>query len=131
MFHKYLLSVLVLCLIVSGCYSSNHIEDPVPLQSFSIKFRNKDDIIRIPIRQVAIAGDFNEWSQDKNALNDDDADGLWTITLNLKPGQYKYMFVVNSFMWVSPPDALEYIDDGFGNLNGILEIKNIQQIIPK
>lgn len=73
---------------------------------------------------VAIAGDFNGWSPQANLLEDLDGDGIWTATLDLKPGRYEYMFVLDEEKWLPDPNALRYVKDGFGNKNAILEINN-------
>lgn len=73
---------------------------------------------------VAIAGDFNGWNPQANVLEDPEGDGIWTGTLNLKPGRYEYMFVLDGEKWFPDPNALRYVKDGFGNRNAILEINN-------
>lgn len=73
---------------------------------------------------VAIAGDFNNWNPQANLLEDPESDGIWTATLNLEPGRYEYMFVMDGEKWFPDPNALRYVKDGFGNKNAILEINN-------
>jgi len=73
---------------------------------------------------VAIAGDFNGWNPQMNILEDPEGDGIWTGTLNLEPGRYEYMFVMDGEKWFPDPNALRYVKDGFGNKNAILEINN-------
>ncbi len=73
---------------------------------------------------VAIAGDFNNWNPQANILEDPEGDGIWTATLNLEPGRYEYMFVMDGEKWFPDPNALRYVKDGFGNKNAILEINN-------
>ena len=73
---------------------------------------------------VAIAGDFNGWNPQANILEDPDGDDIWTATLNLEPGRYEYMFVLDGEKWFPDPNALRYVKDGFGNKNAILEINN-------
>jgi len=73
---------------------------------------------------VAIAGDFNGWNPQTNVLEDPEGDGIWTGTLNLEPGRYEYMFVMDGENWFPDPNALRYVKDGFGNKNAILEINN-------
>jgi hypothetical protein len=85
---------------------------------FSLKLNNNKT------HTVAIAGDFNSWNPGDNLLEDPDGDGIWTGTLKLKPGRYEYMFVLDGKKWVSDPNALRYVKDGFGNKNAILEINN-------
>jgi len=85
---------------------------------FSLKINNSK------AHTVAIAGDFNGWSPQENLLEDPDGDGIWTATLNLQPGRYEYMFVLDGEKWFPDPNALRYVKDGFGNKNAILEINN-------
>ena len=85
---------------------------------FSLKLNDSNAHI------VAIAGDFNGWNPQTNLLEDPDGDGIWTGTLNLEPGKYEYMFVLDGEKWLPDPNALRYAKDGFGNKNAILEINN-------
>lgn len=70
---------------------------------------------------VAVAGDFNEWSDQGFHLEDPDGDGIWTGEAPLSPGLHKYMFVVDG-EWVTDPQADRYVDDGFGNRNALIEV---------
>jgi len=85
---------------------------------FSLKFEDQAN------HSVAIAGDFNGWNPKGNILEDPDGDGVWTGTLNLKPGRYEYMFVLDDEIWVPDPNSLRFVKDGFGNRNSILEINS-------
>ena len=85
---------------------------------FSLKLGDKANHI------VAIAGDFNGWNHENNLLEDSNGDGIWTGTLKLEPGRYEYMFVLDGKEWVPDPNALRYVNDGFGNRNSILEINS-------
>ena len=70
---------------------------------------------------VAVAGDFNEWSEQGFRLEDPDGDGIWTGQAPLSPGLHKYMFVVDG-TWMTDPQADRYVDDGFGNRNALIEV---------
>lgn len=70
---------------------------------------------------VAVAGDFNDWSDRGLRLEDPDGDGIWTGRAPLSPGLHKYMFVVDG-QWVTDPQADRYVDDGFGNRNALIEV---------
>jgi hypothetical protein len=73
-------------------------------------------------RSVAVAGEFNDWRADTHMLERRSADGPWTITLELAPGRYQYVFVVDGDRWVTDPAALRYRPDGFGGRNAVLEL---------
>lgn len=96
--------------------------DISPICSAEVKFSLKLNDNEAHI--VAIAGDFNGWNPQADLLEDPDGDGIWTGTLNLVPGKYEYMFVLDGEKWFPDPNALRYVKDGFGNKNAILEINN-------
>jgi hypothetical protein len=70
---------------------------------------------------VAVAGDFNGWSEASFELRDPDGDGVWTGHLPLSPGLHKYMFVVDG-EWRTDPLADRHVDDGFGNRNAMIDV---------
>ncbi len=73
-------------------------------------------------RRVAVAGTFNKWKADANVLTKQE-NGVWTISIPLKPGEYSYMFIVDGKAWVTDPNAETYSDDGFGNKNAVVRVK--------
>ena len=86
-------------------------------------------------RHVNLAGNFpdNEWLKhgDKVDMMYDDGkngdrvagDGIWSIVKLPPPGRYEYKFVVDRNTWIEDPNALESIDDGYGDKNSILIVK--------
>jgi len=79
---------------------------------------------------VSLRGSFNswgEWPMEKQS------DGTWSITVDLEPGEYQYKFYING-KWPQDmstareggpvdPNAVGYINDGFGGQNAICRIK--------
>ena len=45
-------------------------------------------------RQVALAGDFNQWDSEALPMRKG-ADGVWHLNVPLKPGRHEYRFVVD------------------------------------
>ena len=78
----------------------------------------------IKANQIAVAGDFNSWNTSANQLEDPDGDGIWIGKMQLEPGRYEYMLVVDDGKWVTDPNAKVYADDGFGSKNAVLFINN-------
>jgi hypothetical protein len=72
------------------------------------------------IERVTVAGTFNDWKPEATALRR--VDGLWSTTLVLPPGSYEYMFVENGEHWKTDPLATITRDDGFGNVNAVLDL---------
>ena len=70
---------------------------------------------------VFIAGSFNAWSPDADALTLGE-DGLWAITLELDPGSYEYKFVVDG-TWMEDPSNPEFVSDPYGGKNSVLTVE--------
>jgi hypothetical protein len=71
---------------------------------------------------VSLVGDFNDWQAAVTPMASTVADGLWTVTVPLAPGRYRYAFLVDGATWVPDPDAPRAIDDDFGRPNSVLTI---------
>jgi 1,4-alpha-glucan branching enzyme len=55
-----------------------------------------------------VAGDFNNWESgytEKAVQLKKNSDGVWSVTLPLKPGRYKYKFVVDNSKWENDPNG--------------------------
>ena len=74
-------------------------------------------------KRINIAGDFNNWSKSADPLSDRDGDGVWQVTIPLKPGRYQYKFVIDGKRWVTDPENPNTVDDGFGGKNSIVIVK--------
>ena len=70
---------------------------------------------------VAVAGTFNGWSRSAHPMTRDGARGRWTVVVSLPPGEHLFMYVVDG-AWVAPPQAADFVDDGFGSRNGVVVV---------
>ena len=70
---------------------------------------------------VAVAGTFNGWSATAHPMTPDASRRRWTAVVPLPPGEHLFMFVVDG-AWVTPPQAVDYVDDGFGARNGVVVV---------
>lgn len=70
---------------------------------------------------VKIAGDFNGWSPKELIRLRTDGRQRWCKSLRLKPGVYRYKYVING-TWV--PDARNEcsVDDNFGGQNSVIQV---------
>lgn len=75
---------------------------------------------------VQLTGDFVEWSRAGIALEDPRGTGVWTADVALPPGVYQYTFVVNGTEWVPDPRAVSQVDDGFGQVNSVLIVPDVE-----
>ena len=74
-------------------------------------------------KSVAIAGNFNGWSATTNPMQATGSDGTWSTTVMFLPGEYRFMYIINGKEWKTPPLADDFIDDGFGQNNGVLVVR--------
>lgn len=73
-------------------------------------------------QSVEIAGDFNNWVSSVDSRLERIDKGVWAKVIHLKPGAYKYKFVVDG-QWVTDPNNPNLVTDEVGNKNSILEVK--------
>lgn len=71
-------------------------------------------------QHVALVGDFNDWQTDKLALSPT-RDGVFEVTLRLRPGRYRFAYVTDGGEWVSDPSATPVIDD-FGRPTSVVTV---------
>ncbi len=68
-------------------------------------------------KRITLAGDFNNWeygNSEKAIVMKKKEDGVWWIVVPLKPGRYKYKFVVDDTKWEKDPNG-EDANDADGN----------------
>jgi len=86
--------------------------------TFAVTFR-----YRAPDAQsVYLAGSFNDWSADNKPMAREGED--FVATVDLKPGEYQYKFVVNGKDWKQDPLNPESVSDGLGGKNSVIRLKS-------
>ena len=82
---------------------------------FSVKFEQAT--------RVLIAGDFNNWTPESTPMiRTQTGRGSWTMSLPLRPGRYRYRFIVDG-KWVTDPNNKYVETNQFGELNNIVEVR--------
>jgi len=79
------------------------------------------ELAKASARTVSVAGDFNEWQADGSRLTKG-RDGVWRIRLELPPGRYQYVFVIDGEQWIADPQASTVVDSGFSGTNSVLDV---------
>ena len=69
---------------------------------------------------VALVGDFNNWDPRATPLHAD-REGIWTVTVPLHPGRYRYTFLVDG-TWRGDPAAPRSLEDDFGRPTSVITI---------
>lgn len=71
------------------------------------------------VSKVEIVGSFTDWK--KIELKRVADTGYWEIVLKIPSGDHRYSFIVDGKVMADPTVTL-FEDDGFGNINSILEV---------
>ncbi len=72
-------------------------------------------------KSVYVTGSFNDWSLDESCRMSN-SEGVWTLKVNLKPGTYKYQFIVDG-KWQQDPANTSIERNSFGDINSVIEVK--------
>jgi len=112
-FHRLLNWRFFFCLLTIGVSAAMADSSGVKLYTHVLYFEAADDAPH----HVVVAGDFNGWSQDANAMTRTDS-RQYSVTLQVTEGVHFYKFVVDG-NWMNDPHSdheLE-IPDGYGGRN--------------
>jgi len=72
-------------------------------------------------KSVYVTGSFNDWSLDESCRMTNN-EGVWVLKVNLKPGVYKYQFIVDG-KWQGDPANSNIERNSFGDINSLIEVK--------
>ncbi|HWX20248.1 MAG TPA: isoamylase early set domain-containing protein [Candidatus Binatia bacterium] len=68
---------------------------------------------------VLLAGDFTEWRK-HSILMRKDKDGIWTTSIQLRPGKHTYRFIVDG-EWFDDPECTVRVPNPFGSMDMVRE----------
>lgn len=71
-------------------------------------------------KSVYITGSFNDWALDESCRLKE-SNGRWEIDIPLRPGVYKYQFVVDG-VWKEDPANPRREKNSFGDINSLVEV---------
>ncbi|HEU0252431.1 MAG TPA: isoamylase early set domain-containing protein, partial [Pyrinomonadaceae bacterium] len=72
---------------------------------------------------VAVAGDFNNWSEVATLLQRNGS-GLWSTEIVIpRSGRFEYKFVVNERRWIEDPSNGMKALDQFGGFNSVIVVE--------
>ncbi|MEW6041142.1 MAG: DUF4032 domain-containing protein [Elusimicrobiota bacterium] len=88
-------------------------------KKITLRYRSSDD----NVKNVYCLGDFNRWNRRHGVMSFDGKSGEWTITFNLKPGNYRYKFLVDGTKWLPDPTEKQMVDDYYGGFCSVLNVR--------
>jgi len=69
---------------------------------------------------VTVVGDFNDWDPRATVLSR--RGERWSATLRLRPGRYRYTFLVDGARWVADPASAPAADPDFDRPTSVLTV---------
>lgn len=72
--------------------------------------------------EVSLVGDFNDWNPAATPMQLVAENRVWSVTIPLEAGRYRYAFLVNGDTWLSDPSAPPAQDDEFGRPGSVVTI---------
>ena len=81
-------------------------------------------------KEVFLTGDFNHWQVNERSKMEFRDNGSWVKRLQLKPGAYKYRFIVDG-QWRQDPKNPHYQINPFGLLDSLLEVEEVNYVKKK
>jgi 1,4-alpha-glucan branching enzyme len=73
-------------------------------------------------KQVFLVGSFNGWTKGMTAMKIVDG-ALWSVVVPLREGEYTFMYLIDGVYWLTPPQAEDFVTDGFGQTNGVVVVR--------
>lgn len=110
-----------LCLLCLGCLTGASCAARASLEPLVTRAGVQFSLDQPAAHTVAVAGTFNGWSATSHPMTPDVARRRWTATVTLPPGEHLFMYVVDG-VWTTPPQAADFVDDGFGARNGVVVV---------
>jgi hypothetical protein len=74
-------------------------------------------------KQVSLVGSFNGWTKGTTPMKIVDGSSLWSVEVPLAEGEHTFMYVIDGIRWMTPPQAEDFVTDGFGQTNGIVIVR--------
>lgn len=72
-------------------------------------------------RQLYLVGDFNDWCAHANPMQFV-GDGQWSLTLRLRPGEYRFRYLTDDGRWLTDYAAFGVIRNRLGGWDSVLYV---------
>ena len=73
------------------------------------------------LKEVYLVGSMNDWNLKANRMLES-SNGVYSVSLLLKPGEYHYKFLEDGMHWVTDQSTERFVDDGFGGQNSVIVV---------
>ncbi len=84
-------------------------------------------VLAVGAKSVYVTGSFNDWSLDENCRLKE-INGEWKTEIQLKPGLYKYQFIIDG-VWKEDPSNPRKERNSFGDINSLVEVSAVETAV--
>ena len=74
----------------------------------------------IDAKQVALCGEFNDWSPGTKLTRS--GDSSWQTTVAPAPGAYRYRYLIDNTRWENAWDAEDYVPNPYGGDDSVVVV---------
>ncbi len=114
-----LISIILLCGFLA-CAKPSGLKPSVPKPlAGAVRFT----VLAPGAKQVVLVGSFNGWAKDATPMKIIDASSVWLVDVPLPEGEHTFMYVIDGVRWMTPPQAEDFVTDGFGQTNGVVIVR--------
>ena len=114
-----LIAIMLLC-GSWACAKPSVLKPSVPKpQAGAVRFT----VLAPGARQVVLVGSFNGWAKDATPMKIVDGSSVWLVDVPLAEGEHTFMYVIDGARWMTPPQAEDFVIDGFGQTNGVVIVR--------
>ncbi|MGD8242994.1 MAG: glycogen-binding domain-containing protein [Desulfobacterales bacterium] len=94
---------------------------PAPLPPIDRNVAHRFVVYQPHAETVAITGSFNDWQT--LPMEKTGPEGYWEISLELRPGEHRYSFLLDDKRRVADPTVMVREMDDFGSQNSVLNVR--------
>ena len=70
---------------------------------------------------ASLVGEFNDWNPETTPMIRR-KDGKFAVTITLKPGEYRYKFLVDGTRWEHDSKAEVQVENSFGSHDSVIKV---------
>ncbi len=96
---------------------------PVPVERAGVGTSMIQFVVVVPgASSVSLVGDFNDWNSSTTPMQPAQGSSIWSVTVPLATGRYRYAFLVDGSTWLRDPSTPRALGDDFGLPNSVVTI---------
>jgi hypothetical protein len=112
---------LLFAVLLRQPFSGSGVPSAPPAALAAVETRHVELRLSAPAASVSVVGDFNNWDPSGTPLRPTGRSGVWSVELRLKPGRYRYTFLIDGNRWAGDPSEPRVTSD-FGAPVSVLTV---------